>query len=101
MSQTFRVFHRVPGPTTKPDEMFIPQYLEGGQWRAFTREGKPITFGSEVAAQQHLITFVGDSIDKITTRINSLYGERENLQENLKQLMKDSIGINARNLTSE
>jgi len=101
MSKAFRVFHRVPGPTTKPDEMFIPQYFEGGGWRAFTHQGKPVTFGTEVAAQQHLIGFVRDSIDKITTRVNSLYSERENLQENLKQLMKESIGVNARNIDHE
>ena len=98
MSKQFRVFHRVPGPTTKPDEMFIPQYFEGGAWRGFTVDGgKPVTFSREVEAHQYLIEFARTSIDKITSRINRMYSEREALEQNLKDLMKESIAVNARN----
>uniref|UniRef100_A0AB39CDC9 Uncharacterized protein n=1 Tax=Pseudomonas phage HRDY3 TaxID=3236930 RepID=A0AB39CDC9_9VIRU len=98
MSQIpFRVFARVPAPGVKPDEMFIPQYLEGGQWRSFSEHGiRKVTFATEQKAHLYIIGFIKKKLEQNKRRIELLERETDSLTENLHDLNAQLIGINAR-----
>jgi hypothetical protein len=96
----FRVFSRVPAPGVPDSDLYIPQYWEGGVWRGFyaNNASKQVSFATEIEAHKYVIEFVVMALDKTTERINRLYAERTDLEQNLKALNKESIAINARNV---
>jgi len=94
----FRVFARVPAPGISEKDMFIPQYFEGGGWRAWNNNTatKQVAFATELEAQLYLIDFVEKTMDQHTRRINLLTTERDSLRDNLIDLKRQTIRITAR-----